>query len=56
LEERFTHRELDCFLGAGNRDDLEERFLADETARDMFALFWRAVAVPEMEDFPCFQE
>jgi len=43
-------------LGAENRDDLKEEFLVDETIRDEFALFWEAVAVPEMEAFPCFQE
>jgi len=56
LEERSTYRVLGCFLGAENRDDLKEEFLVDETIRDEFALFWEAVAVPEMEAFPCFQE
>jgi len=56
LEERSTHRELDCFLGVGNGDDLEEDVLVDEAARDEFALFWEAVAEPEVEVFPCFQE
>jgi len=40
LEEKSTHRVLGCFLGVGNRDDLEEEFLADEATRDVFALFW----------------
>jgi len=43
-------------LGAGNGDDLEEEFLADEAARDGFALFWGAVAKPEVKAFSCFQE
>jgi len=54
LEERSTHEVLSCFLGAGDRDDLEKEFLADEAARDEFALFWGAMAVPEVEAFPCF--
>ena len=29
LEKRFTHRVLDCFLGVGDGDDLEEEFLVD---------------------------
>ena len=39
LEERSTHRELDCFLGAEDEDDLEEDVLADKAARDEFTLF-----------------
>jgi len=53
LEERSTHRESDCFLGAEDRDDFEE-VLADETTKDVFALFWEAAAGPEVEAFPCF--
>jgi len=56
LEERSTHRVLGCFLGAGDGDDLEEEFLADEATRDEFALFWGAVAELEMEAFPCFRK
>ena len=56
MEERSTHRVLGCFLGVGNRDDLEEEFFADKATVDVFALFWRAVAVPEVEAFPCFWE
>jgi len=41
-------------LGAEDRDDLEEEFLADKAARDGFALFWGAMAVLEMEAFPYF--
>ena len=54
LEERSTCRVLGCFLGVGDGDDLEEELLADEAARDGFALFWEAVAEPEVEAFPCF--
>jgi len=43
-------------LEAGNGDNLEEKFLADEATRDGFALFWGAVAVPEVEAFSCFQK
>jgi len=39
LEEKSTHGEFDCFLGAGDRDGLEENVLADKTARDGFILF-----------------
>ena len=56
LEERSTHRELDCFLEAGDGDGLEENILVDETTGDVFALFWEAIAGPEVEAFPCFQE
>jgi len=38
LEERFTHREFDCFLGAENRNGLEKDYLADEAAEDGFTL------------------
>jgi len=54
LEERSTHRVLGCFLRAGDEDDLEEEFLVDEAARDMFALFWEAMAGLEIEAFSCF--
>ena len=40
----------------GDGDDLEKGFLANKTVRNGFALFWEAVAVPEMETFPCFWE
>jgi len=43
-------------LGAGDRDNLEEKFLADEATGDEFALFWGAMAELEVEAFPCFQE
>jgi len=56
LEERSTCRVLGCFLRAGDRDDLEEEFLADEASRDGFALFWEAAAGLEIEAFFCFQE
>ena len=39
LEEKSTHGVLGCFLGAGDEDDLEEKFLVDEAAGDRFALF-----------------
>ena len=51
LEEKSTHRELDCFLEIGNRDSLEKDVLADEVAEDRFILFWEAVAEPEVEAF-----
>ena len=54
LEERSIYRVLDCFMEAGNRDDLEEEFLVDEATRDEVALFWKAVAGPEVEAFSCF--
>jgi len=41
-------------LEARDKDNLEKEFLADETTRDGFALFWKTVAEPEMEAFPCF--
>ena len=39
LEERFTHEELDCFLGVRNRDDLEKKVLIDKATKDRFTLF-----------------
>jgi len=48
LEEKSTHRVLDCFLRVGDRNDLEEEFLADEATGDGFALFWEAMAEPEV--------
>jgi len=56
LEERSTHGVLSCFLGAGNKGDLEEEFLVNEATRDGFVLFWGAVAEQEVEVFPCFWE
>jgi len=40
----------------GDGDDLEEEFLVDKATRNMFALFWEAVAGPEVEAFPYFWE
>ena len=53
LEEKSTHGVLGCFLEVGDKDDFKE-VLADETAGDVFALFWEAIAGPEIEAFPCF--
>ena len=39
LEERSTHRVLDCFLEAGVGDDLKEEFLVGEATGDVFVLF-----------------
>jgi len=41
-------------LGAEDRDDLEEGFLVNEATGDRFALFWEAIAEPEVEAFSCF--
>jgi len=54
LKERSTYRELGCSLGAGDRDNFEEKVLVDKAARNGFALFWEAMARPEIEAFPCF--
>jgi len=54
LEERSICRVLGCFLGAGDGDDLEEGFFVDGATGGIFALFWKAVAEPEVEAFPCF--
>jgi len=54
LEERFTHREFDCFLGVGDKDGLEEDNLIDKATGDEFALFWGATALPAEEALPCF--
>ena len=44
------------FLGVGDGDDLEKEFLANETTRDKFVLFWEVIARLEVEVFPCFWE
>jgi len=54
LEERFICGEFGYFFGMGNRDGLEEDDLADEAARDVFALLWKAMALLVVEAFPCF--
>ena len=54
LEERSTCGVLGCFLGVGDKGDLEKEFLVDEATRDGFALFWEAVAEPKVEAFSCF--
>jgi len=41
-------------LRVGDKNDLEEELLADEAARDEFALFWEAMAGLEVEAFPYF--
>ena len=56
LEERSTYGLLGCFLGAGDRDDLEKGFLVNGATGDVFVLFWEAMAELEVEAFPCFQE
>jgi len=56
LKERSTHGVLGCFLGVENGNNLKKGFLADEATRDGFAFFWKAIAVPEVEAFSCFQE
>jgi len=53
LEKRSTYRELDCFLGAGN-NILEENALADEAARDVFALFWETIVLTAEKALSCF--
>ena len=54
LEERSTYGKLDYFLKTEDRDSLEKNIFVDKTTRDKFALFWKAVAGPEVEAFPCF--
>jgi len=56
LKERSIYGVLGCFLGVGDGDDLEGRFLADEATRDVFVLLWEAMTEPEVEAFPYFQE
>ena len=54
LKKRSTYRVLGCFLGAGDKGDLEKEFLVDEATGDRFSLFWEAVAVLEVKAFSCF--
>ena len=56
LEERSTHRELGCFLRAGDKNDFEEEILVNETTRDRFALFQKTTTRSEVEVFSYFQE
>ena len=56
LEERSIHKELNCFLRAENKDGLEKDVLVDEAIGNGFALFWEAVAGPEVKAFPYFQK
>jgi len=43
-------------LRIGNRNDFEEKVLADKAAGDGFALFWEAAIGPKIEAFSYFQE
>ena len=54
LEEISTHIELDCFFEAGDRDDLEEKVLADKATKDRFTLFLEAMVELEVEAFSYF--
>jgi len=56
LEERSTHRELGCFFGVEDKDGLERDDLVNETAGDIFALLWKAIALPAVKAFPYFWE
>jgi len=56
LEEKSICRVLDCFLGVGDRNDLEEGFLVDKATGDEFVLFWEVIAGLEVKVFPYFQE
>ena len=56
LEERSIHEELGCFLEAEDKNGLEKDDLADKSARNVFILFWKAVALPAVEAFSCFQK
>ena len=56
LEKRSTCRELNCFLRAGNRNNLKKEILVNEVAGNGFALFWEAVIELEVKAFPYFQE
>ena len=56
LKKKSAHGKFDCFLRVGDGDSLGEDILVDKAARDRFVLFWKAVAEPEVETFPCFQE
>ena len=41
-------------MGVEDEGNLKEEFLVDEATRDRFVLFWEAMAVLEVEAFPCF--
>jgi len=56
LKEKSTCRELGCFFRAEDRDGSEKNDLVDETARDIFVLFWEAVTLPAVEAFSYFQK
>jgi len=44
LEDRYTHREFDFFLGAGGGDSLEKNILVDKIIKDRLILFWKIIA------------
>jgi len=52
LKEISTYGEKDCFLGVENKG-LEEDSLADKAIRDMFVLFWEAIALPAVKALSC---
>jgi len=54
LEEESICGGLDCFLGVEDENCLEGDDLVNEAARDEFALFWKAMALPAVEALPCF--
>ena len=53
LEKRSIHRELNCFLGVGDKG-LDRDGLVDKATRDVFALFWEAAELPVVEVLPYF--
>ena len=55
LEEKFIYKELDCFLVVEN-NILEGNDLVDEATGDIFALFWKVVALLIEEALLYFQE
>jgi len=56
LEKRSIHEELGCFLRAEDKNGLEKDDLVDKAAGNVFTLFWKAVALPAVEAFSCFQK
>jgi len=53
LEERFTYRELDCFLEVED-NVLKGDDLANEATEDVFDLFWEAIVLQEKNTLSCF--
>jgi len=56
LEERFTYKELDCFLEVVDKvlNVLEDNNFANKATEDIFDLFWEPIVLPAKKALSCF--